>query len=130
METASPSTAWILVIDDDPWTREALVSILKRAGYQVTSMEEFDGELDLGRYSQRCQVAVVDYHLPAMNGLEIARRLKDLQPQCRIVMISSELPNLNVISGAQAVVDRFLAKPFSKDAILEVIAQLCRPPKT
>jgi DNA-binding response OmpR family regulator len=130
METASPSTALILVIDDDPWTREALVSILQRAGYQVTTVEQFDEKLDFGRYSQPCQVAVVDYHLPALNGLEIARRLKELQPQCRIIMISSELPNLNGISGAQAVVDRFLAKPFSKDAILEVIAQLCRPPTT
>jgi CheY-like chemotaxis protein len=34
METASLSNSWILVIDDDPWTREALVSILKRAGYR------------------------------------------------------------------------------------------------
>ena len=42
-------------------------------------------------------------------------------------MISSELPDLNDIAGEDAVVDRFLAKPFSKDAILEVIAQLCQP---
>jgi DNA-binding response OmpR family regulator len=128
METANAGAAWILVIDDDPWTREALVSILRRAGYQVATLEDFDGDLDPGRYPQPCQVAVVDYHLPALNGLEIARRLKELQPRCRIVMISSELPNLDEIPGAQAVVDRFLAKPFSKDAILEVIAQLCQPP--
>ena len=127
METASHMNTWILVIDDDPWTREALVSILRRAGYQVTTVEEFDGELDAGRYPQRYQVAVVDYHLPALNGLEMARRLKELQPDCRIVMISSELPDLNDIAGEDAVVDRFLAKPFSKDAILEVIAQLCQP---
>jgi CheY-like chemotaxis protein len=118
-------SAWILVIDDDPWTREALVSILGRAGYRVTTVEDFDGELDAGRYPQRFQVAVVDYHLPAANGLEVARRLKELQPDCRIVLISSELPDLNGIAGDTAVVDRFLAKPFSKDAILEVVAQLC-----
>ncbi len=127
MATASCTSIWILVIDDDPWTREALVSILERAGYQVTTMEEFDGELDATRYSQRYQVAVVDYHLPALNGLEMARRLKELQPDCRIVMISSELPDLDEIVGQATVVDRFLAKPFSKDAILEVIAQLCHP---
>jgi DNA-binding response OmpR family regulator len=117
---------WILVIDDDPWTREALVSILRRAGYQVSTVEEFDGKLDPGRYPQRYRVAVVDYHLPTLNGLEMARRLKDLQPDCRIVMISSEPPNLDDLAGEDAVVDWFLAKPFSKDAILEVIAQLCQ----
>jgi DNA-binding response OmpR family regulator len=127
MATASPMDTWILVIDDDPWTREALVSILQRAGYQVTTVEEFDGELDASRYPQRYQVAVVDYHLPAVNGLEMARRLKELQPDCRIAMISSEQPDLNDIAGENTVVDRFLAKPFSKDAILEVVAQLCLP---
>jgi len=116
---------WILVIDDDRWTREALVSILRRAGYQVTPQERLGQELDAGQFPQRYQVAVLDYHLPDLNGLEVARRLKQFQPDCRIVMISSELPNLPELAGQEAVVDRFLAKPFSKDAILEVIAQLC-----
>jgi CheY-like chemotaxis protein len=116
---------WILVIDDDRWTREALVSILRRAGYQVTTQERFGQELEAGQFSERYQVAVLDYHLPDLNGLEVARRLKQFQPDCRIVMISSELPNLAELAGQEAVVDRFLAKPFSKDAILEVIAQLC-----
>ncbi len=121
---------WILVIDDDRWTREALVSILRRAGYQVTTRERFDQELDSSHLPQRFVVAVLDYHLPHFNGLDVARRLKRLQPDCRIVMISSELPNLPELGGQEAVVDRFLAKPFSKDAILEVIAQLCPAPVT
>ena len=116
---------WILVIDDDRWTREALVSILRRAGYQVTTRERFGQELEAGQFPERYQAAVLDYHLPDLNGLEVARRLKQFQPDCRIVMISSELPNLPELAGQETVVDRFLAKPFSNDAILEVIAQLC-----
>jgi len=119
---------WILVIDDDRWTREALVSILRRAGYQVTTLERFGRDLEAGQFPQSYQVAVLDYHLPHLNGLEVARCLKQFQPDCRIVMISSELPNLPDPAHQEAVVDRFLAKPFSKDAILEVIAQLCPLP--
>jgi CheY-like chemotaxis protein len=119
---------WILVIDDDHWTREALVSILRRAGYQVTTLERFGQELEAGHFTERYQVAVLDYHLPELNGLEVARRLKQFQPDCRIVMISSELPNPAALADQEVVVDRFLAKPFSKDAILEVIAQLCPSP--
>ncbi len=104
------------------------MSILRRAGYQVTTQERVGQELDAGQFPQRYQVAVLDYHLPDLNGLEVARRLKQFQPDCRIVMISSELPNLPELAGQEAVVDRFLAKPFSKDAILEVIAQLCPSP--
>jgi DNA-binding response OmpR family regulator len=119
--------SWILVIDDDPWTREALVSILHRAGYGVTTREGFDQELEAGNFPQSYKVAVVDYHLPRLNGLEVARRVKSFQPDCRILMISSELPDLLKLAGREAVVDRFLAKPFSKDVILEVIAQLASP---
>jgi DNA-binding response OmpR family regulator len=121
---------WILVIDDDRWTREALVAILRRAGYQVAALEVFDQELDADLFPQRYQVAVLDYHLPYLNGLEVARRLKRCQPECRILMISSELPSPDELAGQEVVVERFLAKPFSKDAILEVIAQLCPSPVT
>jgi DNA-binding response OmpR family regulator len=121
---------WILVIDDDRWIREALVSILRRAGYQVTTREGLNQELEAGHFPQRYKVAVLDYRLPHLNGLEVARLLKKFQPDCRILMISSEFPNLPELAGQEAVVDRFLAKPFSKDAILEVIAQLCDSPAT
>ncbi len=114
---------WILVIDDDPGTREALVDILERAGFGVTSLEGEAGELGAEPWRRAYQVAVVDYHLPEASGLEVARRLKEKQPECRIILISSELPP----EPAQ-VVDRFLAKPFSKEAILEVIAELCPAP--
>ncbi len=113
------------MIDDDPWTREALVAILHKAGYRVCAAAGFDPELAGAADSPSYQVAVVDFHLPILNGLEVARRLKELQPECRVVMISSEPPDLIDIDGPDQPVDRFLAKPFSKDAILEIIAQLC-----
>ena len=119
---------WILVIDDDPWTREALGAILRRAGYRVTTAAMFDPKLLHGYVSSGCQVAVVDFHLPSLNGLEVARRLKELQPECRIVLISSEPPEVADLASQDPLVDHFLAKPFSKDDILEVIAKLCPTP--
>jgi DNA-binding response OmpR family regulator len=119
---------WILVIDDDHWTREALVSILRRAGYQVTQRDRFDQAWAAGGLPQPYAVAILDYHLPMLNGLEVARRLKRFQPECRIVIISSELPALPEPAGQEVLVDRFVAKPFSKDVIIEVISQLCPCP--
>lgn len=91
-------------------------------------LEGLDKDLEEGNFPQQYQVAVLDYHLPILNGLEVARRLKQWQPDCRIIMISSELPSFSDQKGQEAVVDRFLAKPFSKDSILEVIARLCPIP--
>ena len=123
LPACTPGQTWILVIDDDPGTREALADILERAGYGVVSLE--DGDLSAAPRRQDFKVAVVDYHLPEASGLEVARRLKARQPQCRVVLISSEQP-----PEADPAVDRFLAKPFSKEAILGVIAELCPPSET
>lgn len=114
----------ILIIDDDTGTREALSEILMRAGYQVTTLGD-ETPLEAPEPGLPYQVAVVDYHLPSGNGLEVAARLKALQPGCRVILISAELPPDFDFSGASGVVDHFLAKPFSKDAILEVVARLC-----
>lgn len=115
----------ILVIDDDPGTREALVAILDRAGYRITSLAGSDEQVETACRSRGYQVAVVDYHLPHHNGLEVARRLKECMPDCRILLISAELPAIQKLSEDAALVDRFLAKPFSKEAILEAVTRLC-----
>ena len=117
---------WILVIEDDPGTREALTEILSRAQYQVSAWAD-DTPLEDPNLDRNYWVAVVDYHLPSGNGLEVAARLKHLQPGCRVILTSSELPPALEHSSAEGVVDRFLAKPFSKDNMLEVVAQLCHP---
>jgi DNA-binding NtrC family response regulator len=117
---------WIIVIDDDPGTREALSDILSRAGYLVSAWAD-DEPLRSSTLEHAYQVAVVDYHLPFGDGLEVAARLKGLQPDCRVILTSSELPDVSQTPAAMGMVDRFLAKPFAKDVLLEVVAQLCHP---
>jgi len=117
---------WILVIDDEAGTREALAEILGRAGYQVAAWVD-DTLLESPDVRRDFQVAIIDYHLPSGDGLNVAARLKGLQPDCRIILTSSELPPASELSPARGLVDRFLTKPFSKDVILEVVARLCHP---
>lgn len=117
---------WILVIDDDAGTREALAEILGRAGYYVSAWAD-DALLEAADVGRNFRVAVIDYHLPSGDGLKVAARLKGLQPDCRIILTSSEFPPAAELSPARGLVDRFLTKPFSKDVILEVVARLCHP---
>jgi FixJ family two-component response regulator len=118
---------WILVIDDDLGTREALTEILIRAGYQVSAWADDSLLLGAAGLDHPYQVAVVDYHLPSVDGLEVAARLRSLQPDCRVILTSSEFPAVAELSPFEGMVDRFLAKPFAKDVLLEVVAQLCHP---
>ncbi len=113
----------ILVVDDDPGTREAITHILTRAGFRVLS---WDGVADLEAVTlgMPLRLALVDYHLPGLTGLEVARRLKNLAPECRIVLMSSEAPDPTERREWPELVDRFLSKPFSKGSLLQVVQSL------
>jgi CheY-like chemotaxis protein len=117
--------AWILVVDDDPGTRDALKAILGRAGYRVAA---WDGEADLETVTggRGFGVAIVDYHLPRGTGLEVARRLRLQMPACRIILMSSEAPQATADKAPPGLVDLFLPKPFSKETILGMLDRLCQ----
>jgi DNA-binding response OmpR family regulator len=114
----------VLVVDDDQRTREALAYILQRAGYEVLSLASGDGMEELLERNHFA-AAIIDYHLPHRNGLEIAQSLRHHVPSCRIILISSEYQHRPQTLSPPAVVDRFLAKPFSKTALLKTMVELC-----
>ncbi|MBM4283987.1 MAG: response regulator [Deltaproteobacteria bacterium] len=118
---------WVLIVDDDAITREALAEILTRAGYRVETSDG-GGDPGVALSGRSFCVAVVDYHLPGASGLVVARRLKEAQPDCRVLLVSAELPAAAVSPAWTGSVDAFLAKPFSKDAILQEISRLCPDP--
>jgi signal transduction histidine kinase/ActR/RegA family two-component response regulator len=117
-------TLSILIIDDDAGTREALAAILVQAGHRISSLSGADPEIEAACREPGFQLAVVDYHLPRDNGLEVARRLKACWPGCRVLLISAELPPAVDLRASAGVVDKFLAKPFSKEAVLDAVSRL------
>jgi CheY-like chemotaxis protein len=114
----------VLIVDDDHRTREALVEILQRAGYDVVSLASGEGMEDLLVHNDFA-AAIIDYYLPSRNGLEVAQFLRHKQPACRIVLISSEYQPQRQPFDPPAAIDRFLAKPFSKTALLNIMLELC-----
>lgn len=114
----------VLIVDDDHRTREAMGEILTRAGYDVISRSSGEGLEELLRQHEFA-AAVIDYNLPRRNGLEIAHSLRQQQPHCRTILISSEYQPYRQPSGLTAAVDRFLAKPFSKTVLLAAMTALC-----
>ena len=72
------------------------------------------------------RLAVVDYHLPTVTGVEVALLLRQHLPECRVLLISSDPPPREDAAWGEAV-DGFLAKPFSKDALLEAVGRLLTP---
>src|SRR5690349_16537095 len=69
----------LLVVDDDADLRELLVRRFERQGASVVAAGS--GEEALARAAQaRCDVALLDLHLPGMSGIDVLARLKERQP--------------------------------------------------
>ena len=76
------------------------------------------------RIAAICSVAavVVDYHMPEMNGHEVATEIKRLNPQTPIVMVSSDDA---IPEPALNVVDAFVSKNEASRRLLPVITRIC-----
>jgi len=113
--------ARILIVDDDSDVRRMLRFVLQRSGHETDEAE--DGSEGLRKaVAGTYDAAVVDYQMPPPDGLELLGRLRDLQPRCVRILTSGAL-DLPVVMHAinRGEVSRVVAKPFSRQAILEAI---------
>lgn len=116
-----PTSAKVLVIEDEPAVREMMAEVLERAGYQVESAgngrealglwERAEGEFDL---------VVSDVVMPEMGGYDTAQELRRRDVGVRIMFVSgyAERPEERPAVAANAP---FLAKPFTSSEFLEKI---------
>jgi CheY-like chemotaxis protein len=111
----------ILCIDDDVAELEYQKLLLERRGYAVLTARSARQGLQM---AAACVLAavIVDYHMPEMNGHEVATEIKRITPQVPIVMVSSDE---DIRDQALQVVDVFLPKDETPNRLWPVIAQIC-----
>jgi FixJ family two-component response regulator len=110
----------IAIVDDDQPLRDALASVLKAAGFSVTtfgSAEEFLGSVA----RQAPAVLILDVRLPGMSGVELQRHLIETGNLFPIIFVTAHgddcLRNLLLKAGAKS----FLSKPVRSDTLLAEI---------
>jgi two-component system, OmpR family, response regulator MprA len=115
----------ILVVDDDRSVRDALRRALTLAGYEVEGVE--DGKQALTRLSTSAPDAVVlDVVLPEVDGLEVARRLREAGDRTPILMLTARDAISDRIDGLDAGADDYLVKPFDLGELKARIRALLR----
>ena len=112
----------ILICDDEEGVRESLKLILAEA-YDVTSAEE--GEEAVGRVAQApFDVMCLDLKMPRMDGMETLRRVRQIAPTMPVLILTAyqsvDIAKDMLRHGATD----YLSKPFDKQQVLAVIAQL------
>lgn len=119
---ASPSKAVlllakILIVEDDQSIRQSVDYSLRRAGYDVRSIDDGGEALDAIR-DYRPDLIVLDIMLPHLDGLEIAKSLRETDPETAVIMISALGDTAERIAGLQVGADDYMAKPFPMDELI------------
>jgi CheY-like chemotaxis protein len=115
--------ARILLIEDDQAQREILRIILEKIGHIV--IEAADGDEGLARFAQKpADLVLTDLIMPVKEGLETIQEFRQIYPTVRIIAMSGGArvganDYLKVAQRFGAV--RVLAKPFTRDALVEAI---------
>ena len=79
--------ARVLVVDDDPATVELLQEFLVAKGYEVLTAS--DGAEALQKVKEeRPHVILLDIHMPKMDGLEVLRQVKAIDPTVSVIMVT------------------------------------------
>jgi two-component system chemotaxis response regulator CheY len=115
-----------LVVDDSRAMRMILSRVLRDLGADV--VEASDGQEALAALAVGPQpdVALVDWNMPVMNGLEFVtavRREAGLGAM-RLVMVTTESESTEVVRALEAGADEYLFKPFTPEAVVDKLALL------
>ncbi len=112
--------AKILIVDDSGLARRRARTILESAGFEVDEAE--DGMSALERYFvTKPDLVLLDLVMKGMYGLDVIARLRELDPQARIIVVSADVQTSSHDMVAAAGAAGFVVKPFDPDEMVATI---------
>ena len=124
MEASEP--ARILLIDDDPALAGYLTRVLRaRGGFDVT--HELDSVGALRRiHTEHWDLLITDIELPGMTGLELLERVRQLEPQLPVAVLTGNPTVDYAVSALRSSAAEFLQKPITADDLIAKAGELVR----
>lgn len=114
----------ILVIDDEHSIRESF-SLILEGDYNVTLAAS--GEAGLKAVSsQKQDLVFLDCRMPGMNGLETLKRIKEIEPQSEVVMVTAVNDVQKASEAIKLGARDYIVKPFDVDLLLNLTEQILR----
>jgi FixJ family two-component response regulator len=114
--------AIIFVVDDDISVRDALRNLIRSAGLKVEIFASAREFLARPRASEP-GCLVLDVHLPDLNGLDLQKRMAELNIEIPIIFITGHGDIPTSVRAMKAGAAEFLTKPFDDQDLLEAIRQ-------
>jgi len=115
----------VMVVDDETLITDSLVDILQGEGYVAIGMSNGASAIQWAKVLEPDAI-ICDVAMPAMDGFEVAKQIRNLLPRCHIILLSghgsvqTRVADMSVESTDFA----FLAKPIRPEIILQLLRQL------
>lgn len=120
--SATLGAASILLVDDTFVLRDRLALAMQQRGFRVETAGNYNEAIDV--FTQRpTDLAVLDLRMPGRSGLELLRKLLQINPQTRVIMLSGFGSIPASIDAVRAGAVNFLSKPADADDILSAFAR-------
>lgn len=106
----------ILLLEDDYSLNEAIKEIIQLDNHNIENF--YDGETAFNNISNKFDLYILDLNIPNINGLEILRRIKSINPKTKVIIISANI-NIDLIREAYILgCDDYIKKPFDVEELL------------
>jgi len=116
----------ILLADDHAIVRQGLRALLEREGFAVVAEAE-DGQAAVRQARERCpDVAVLDFSMPLLNGLDAAVEIIRACPRARAILLTMHTDDHYVLSALQAGVKGYVVKTQAASDLVRAIHEVLR----
>jgi CheY-like chemotaxis protein len=121
-ETPKRRKSVVLIVEDERVSRRALAALLDASGYETEAVGSGEEAMKILKRGHVPNIALVDLDLPGMNGLEVIRRLEQIDPDVFPVLITAaERDNLEARLHENGVA--YMRKPLDFDQLLSIISE-------
>jgi two-component system cell cycle sensor histidine kinase/response regulator CckA len=122
--TETRLTAPVLVVEDEPGTRELIRLVLVRVGREVVAVAGPHAALDALRRQPAIALMLVDVVMPEMNGYDLVAEARTISPGVHVVFMSGFARDATRHPSS----DGFLAKPFTVEALTSIVEEALAGP--
>lgn len=112
----------VLVIDDDEAILQSCETILEDAGYEVTLVASPEAALEQ-LSSEHFDLALIDFKLPGMNGLEVLERAARLDPEMVMIIFTGYGTIQSAVDAVKKGAFNYMTKPFTSGQLLAEVAK-------
>ncbi|HET6725788.1 MAG TPA: PAS domain-containing protein [Gammaproteobacteria bacterium] len=127
-EPAAPAGAKVLIVDDYPDAANSLADLLQLDGYETRVV--YDGAAAIESVAEfKPAVALIDIGLPAMDGYQVARRLRELEVgrQMALIAVTGYGRQSDRAHAREAGFDEHVVKPLDPETICKLIDSFTAP---